>query len=263
MLKRSLVLILVVYLGLTMVFSLSRGFSFPLKEEINVLSATIKIEKVHQVANAYKREIEAFLYLYYLNDRAIRGLWGEYPEGVRTVKQAIGDRRCFYVVVLPYGDFRFHPQDMWFVQGGSQYGISREDVLKITSNFSTQLASLDTIELLIFIPKEIEVYSPFEIRYGDAYATFSVSRGEEEEKEVTMEERIQSWKSDIVKLKTGEEFKGTITDVNELCVSLKTDPETAIILGWESINKVYTSIKWARNKILEYAPNKLGRLDQE
>lgn len=251
---KKVFLILGACLGLFFYFGEIALANIPL-EENKIFTATIQVKK-DAGSPAESENIEAFLYFYYLTDRLMRGLWGDYSEGEQTVKGVVGTRHCFYLAVLPCDDFKFDPSRIKFTQGDLHQKVDNEDIFRITENFPSKFSSVDTLELLILVPRSVDMSSPFNIYYGDSWTSFpfSVRQGEGQ----ATGGRIERWSPDVIKLKAKEEFKGSICEVNELCISLEVEQGNVVVLGWESVSKVYTSTTWVRKKVLQYAPNKLA-----
>jgi len=173
-------LVLIVMLGIVLLLSswaLARTINDP---EIKDLSGGITVrdfsgEKVFSLEFAY------------LNDRSLNHLFESDVEAIKAAKKLIGDRNCLLVGVFVEQDSYFFPTDITFVQGGFQYDIGYDDVIEITDTFSGRLRA-DTLAMgFIFIPDDIDIYSPMKIYYGDDYTSFSVPVEKEDVGERTEE----------------------------------------------------------------------------
>lgn len=165
---------------------------------------------------------EAFsLQFVYLNDRSLNYLFESDVEIIKEVKEGIGDRNCLLVAVFAKQDSYFYPTDITFVQGRFQYEIGVDDVMKITDIFSGELRA-DTLAMgLIFIPDDIDIYSPMKIYYGDDYTSFSVPVEPVEKEDVG--ERIEKLKEEKAKLEKDITLaKKRIEEINEEIKKLET-----------------------------------------
>ncbi|HPT77329.1 MAG TPA: hypothetical protein PLC16_11590 [Defluviitaleaceae bacterium] len=208
-------LVLIVMLGIVLLLS-SWALAWTINDpEIKDLSGGITVRD-------FSGEKEFSLEFVYLNDRSLNHIFKSDVEAMKVVKVLIGDRNCLLVAVFAKQDSYFYPKTyITFVQGRFQYTIGSDDVMKITDIFSGKLRA-DTLAMgLIFIPDDIDIYSPMKIYYDDDYTSFSVPVEPVEKEDVG--ERIEKLKEEKAKLEKDITLaKKRIEEINEEIKKLET-----------------------------------------
>lgn len=162
-------LILAVILGIVLLLGNQAPGMTLLDPEIRDLSGSI-------IVRGYEGREEFSLQFVYLNDQSMKYLWDS--ELVEETKKLIGDRNCLFLMVFVYHDSYFYPTAITFVQEPLQYEIGYDDVVKTSDTFSGHLRAGVKVFGFIFIPEDIDVYSPMKIYYDDDWTTFSVPKEE-------------------------------------------------------------------------------------
>lgn len=213
-------LVLIVTLGIVLLLS-SWALAWTINDpEIKDLSGKITV-------GDFFGEKEFSLEFVYLNDRSLNHIFKSDVEAMKVVKVLIGDRNCLLVAVFAKQDSYFFPTNITFVQGRFQYEIGSGDVIKITDTFSGKLRA-DTLAMgLIFIPDDIDIYSPMKIYYGDDYTSFSVPVEPVEKEDVG--ERIEKLKEEKAKLEKDITLaKKRIEEINEEIKKLETKTKIGV-----------------------------------
>jgi len=207
-------LVLIVMLGIVLLLS-SWALAWTINDpEIKDLSGEITV-------GDFFGEKKFSLQFVYLNDRSLNHILSD-VEAMKAVKELIGDRNCLLVGVFVEQDSYFYPTtDITFVQGRFQYKIGYDDVMKITDIFSGKLRAGTLAMGLIFIPNDIDIYSPMKIYCGDDYTSFSVPVEPVEKEDVG--ERIEKLKEEKAKLEKEITLaKKRIEEINEEIKKLET-----------------------------------------
>jgi len=212
--KKGLVAIIV--LGIVLLLS-SQVLSWTIGDpEIKDLSGQI-------IVRDYEGQKELDLQFFYLNKKSMNHAWE--PDLVNELKSLLKDRNCLFLTVWVDQDTYFYPSSIVFVQGGSQYEIGYDDIIKGSGTFGGRLRAGVNTSGLIFIPDNVDVYSQMKIYYDDGWTMFSVPK--EEEKELDIEEQIKKLEREKTELqKKMIETKKRIDEIDQKLNKLRKQGET-------------------------------------